>query len=120
MPAAPATHAETQHSPLTSLIPCDVGDLKHERTCTYRTTTEPYCATCINRMCWPLQVPEQDASSHALLLSVALLMVMSDAAGEGVRRLEGPEAPRMSLLPSRAASLPSGAGPLIIYTLPGL
>ena len=60
-------------------------------------------------------VPEQDASSQALLLSVALLMVMREAAGEGVRGLDGPELTRLRTLESKfGASLPSATAPLII------
>ena len=60
-------------------------------------------------------IPEQDASSQALLLSVALLMVMREAAGEGVRGLDGPEPTRLRTLGSKfGASLPSATAPLII------
>jgi hypothetical protein len=61
--------------------------------------------------------PEQEASSQALLLSVALLVVISEAAGEGVRGLEGPEQYLFKPFTSRPASLLSGAGSLIIWLI---
>ena len=52
--------------------------------------------------------PEQEASSQAaLLLSVALLRVMTEAAGEGVRGLDGLEFLPLALFVSKPASLPS-------------
>lgn len=61
--------------------------------------------------------PEQEASSQALLLSVALLVVISEAAGEGVRGLEGPEQFLFRPFTSKPASLLSGAGSLIIWLI---
>ena len=61
--------------------------------------------------------PEQEASSHAaLLLSVALLRVMTEAAGEGVRGLDGLEFLPLALFVSDPASLPSAEEPHIICT----
>ena len=47
---------------------------------------------------------------------MALLRVMTEAAGEGVRGLDGLEFLALRLLISRPASLPSDAGPHIICT----
>ena len=73
-----------------------------------------YTDACSTAIC--AGVPEQEASSQALLLSVALLMVMREAAGEGVRGLDGPELTCFRTLGSKfGASLPSAAAPLIIW-----